>query len=77
MDVRIPGALSFLAYNTFTGEVKGINELQEQFTAQYGPGKLHTKCVYELLELQDHGGAWILDGIAGCCRVDCMVTPKI
>ncbi len=39
VDVRIPGALSFLAYNTFTGEVKGINDLQEQFTAQYGPGR--------------------------------------
>jgi cytochrome bd ubiquinol oxidase subunit I len=38
IDLRIPGALSFLAYNSFTGEVKGINELQEQFTAQYGPG---------------------------------------
>jgi cytochrome d ubiquinol oxidase subunit I len=39
VDVRIPAALSFLAFNTFTGEVKGINELQEQFTAQYGPGR--------------------------------------
>jgi cytochrome d ubiquinol oxidase subunit I len=39
VDVRIPGALSFLAYNTFTGEVKGINDLQELFTAQYGPGR--------------------------------------
>jgi cytochrome d ubiquinol oxidase subunit I len=38
IDVRIPTALSFLAYNTFTGEVKGINELQEQYSSQYGPG---------------------------------------
>ena len=38
IDVRIPTALSFLAYNTFTGEVLGINELQEQYSAQYGPG---------------------------------------
>lgn len=38
VDIRIPTALSFLAYNTFTGEVLGINELQEQYSAQYGPG---------------------------------------
>jgi cytochrome d ubiquinol oxidase subunit I len=35
---KIPGALSFLAYNTFTGEVKGIKNLQAEYEAQYGPG---------------------------------------
>lgn len=38
VDIRIPGALSFLSYNTFTGEVKGMNDLQAEFEAQYGPG---------------------------------------
>jgi cytochrome d ubiquinol oxidase subunit I len=38
LDWRIPGALSFLEYNRFTGEVKGINQLQAQYEAQYGPG---------------------------------------
>ncbi len=38
VDVRIPGALSFLAYNKFSGEVKGMNDLQAEYTAQYGPG---------------------------------------
>jgi cytochrome d ubiquinol oxidase subunit I len=36
--IRVPGLLSFLAYNRFSGEVKGIKEIQEQYTAQYGPG---------------------------------------
>lgn len=36
--VRIPGALSFLAYNKFEGEVKGIQELQAQTQAKHGPG---------------------------------------
>jgi cytochrome d ubiquinol oxidase subunit I len=35
---RIPGALSFLAYNRFQGEVKGINQLQAEFEQTYGPG---------------------------------------
>jgi cytochrome d ubiquinol oxidase subunit I len=35
---RIPGALSFLAYNRFAGEVEGINQLQAQYEQEYGPG---------------------------------------
>lgn len=38
IDVRIPGGLSFLSYNRFTGEVEGINELQAKYEAQYGSG---------------------------------------
>lgn len=38
VSIRIPYALSFLAYDRFTGEVKGINELQKQYETQYGPG---------------------------------------
>jgi cytochrome d ubiquinol oxidase subunit I len=36
--LRIPYLLSFLSYNRFNGEVKGINDLQAQFEAQHGPG---------------------------------------
>jgi cytochrome bd ubiquinol oxidase subunit I len=38
ISIRIPYALSFLAYDRFEGEVKGINELQKSFEAKYGPG---------------------------------------
>ena len=37
-SVTIPGLLSFLATGSFDGEVKGINDLQAQYVAQYGPG---------------------------------------
>jgi len=37
-SVRIPYAMSFLACNNFTCEVKGVNELQAQAVAQFGPG---------------------------------------
>jgi cytochrome d ubiquinol oxidase subunit I len=38
VDIRIPALLSLLAYNQPTGEVQGINQLQAQYEAQYGPG---------------------------------------
>ncbi len=37
-SIRVPGMLSFLAYNSFEGEVKGIRELQREYAAKYGPG---------------------------------------
>jgi cytochrome d ubiquinol oxidase subunit I len=36
--IRIPRVLSLLAYNQLTGTVQGINNLQAQYTQQYGPG---------------------------------------
>ena len=37
-SIEIPGLLSFLATNSFHGQVVGINELQAQAEQQYGPG---------------------------------------
>jgi cytochrome bd ubiquinol oxidase subunit I len=37
-DIVIPGLLSFLATNSFKGEVVGINQLQSQYERQYGRG---------------------------------------
>jgi cytochrome d ubiquinol oxidase subunit I len=36
--VKIPGVLSFLVYNRFDGEVKGIKNLQAEYERIYGPG---------------------------------------
>ncbi|MGE5124602.1 MAG: cytochrome ubiquinol oxidase subunit I, partial [Acidobacteriaceae bacterium] len=38
LDWRIPGGLSFMEYDRFTGEVQGINQLQAQYEQKYGPG---------------------------------------
>jgi cytochrome d ubiquinol oxidase subunit I len=37
-SVKVPMALSFLAYNRFEGEVKGIKQLQAEAEARFGPG---------------------------------------
>jgi cytochrome d ubiquinol oxidase subunit I len=36
--LRVPGLLSFLAYNEFTGLVRGIKDLQAEYEGRYGPG---------------------------------------
>jgi cytochrome d ubiquinol oxidase subunit I len=37
-SIRIPAVLSLLSYNRFSGEVKGINEIQAEYEALYGAG---------------------------------------
>ena len=37
-SIRIPGLLSFLAHGNFTGKVQGINNLQQLYNQQFGPG---------------------------------------
>ncbi|MDO7906381.1 cytochrome ubiquinol oxidase subunit I [Paenibacillus sp. JX-17] len=37
-EIQIPGLLSYLSYSKFSGEVKGINELQTEYEQKYGPG---------------------------------------
>lgn len=36
--IRVPRLLSLLAYNQLSGKVEGINDLQAQYEAKYGPG---------------------------------------
>lgn len=36
--IRIPRLLTLLAYNQWQGTVQGINDLQQQYEAEYGPG---------------------------------------
>ncbi|AZS17719.1 cytochrome ubiquinol oxidase subunit I [Paenibacillus lutimineralis] len=37
-EIKIPYMLSFLSYSSFSGEVKGMNELQAEYEQTYGPG---------------------------------------
>jgi cytochrome d ubiquinol oxidase subunit I len=36
--IKVPGLLSFLAYNNFTSEVQGIKNIQAEYEQTYGPG---------------------------------------
>jgi cytochrome bd ubiquinol oxidase subunit I len=71
-DIEIPGLLSFLATNSFDGQVLGINELQSEAERQYGRGNYipDVRLVYwsmrvmaylgTLLALLALWGAWLL-----------------
>ena len=37
-SIEIPGMLSYLATGSFSGKVTGLNELNNQYRAMYGPG---------------------------------------
>ena len=37
-SIRLPNLLSLLSYNRLTGEVKGLDNLQVEYTAKYGAG---------------------------------------
>jgi cytochrome d ubiquinol oxidase subunit I len=37
-SIRVPYILSFLACNNFTCEVRGVNDIQNEYVAAYGPG---------------------------------------
>jgi len=37
-SIRVPGVLSFLACNNFNCEVRGVNDIQKEYEAKYGPG---------------------------------------
>ena len=49
-DIEVPGLLSFLATNSFKGQVVGLNELQSQAEQQVRLGQLHPGRQAQLLE---------------------------
>jgi cytochrome bd ubiquinol oxidase subunit I len=61
-DIEIPDLLSFLATNSFNGEVVGINELQRQYEQQYGPGNYipDVRLVYWSMRVMAYLGTLLL-----------------
>jgi cytochrome d ubiquinol oxidase subunit I len=47
-DIAVPGLLSFLATGSFSSEVDGINEIQQQYEREYGRGNYipHVRTAY-------------------------------
>lgn len=38
LEIQIPGLLSLFSYNKFSGQVEGLNQIQAEYEAKYGPG---------------------------------------
>jgi cytochrome d ubiquinol oxidase subunit I len=62
--IRIPAALSFLAYNQLEGEVKGMNALQAQYEAEFGPGNYIPPAVITYWAFRIMVGAGMLMAVA-------------
>ena len=46
--IEIPGLLSFLANNDFNSELRGVNQLQEEYTERYGDGATDVNYIPDL-----------------------------
>lgn len=60
--ISIPHGLSLLVYNSLTGEVKGLKELQEQYAGQYGAGNYlpNVSSVFWSFRIMTGAGAWLI-----------------
>ena len=67
-SIRVPGVLSFMATESFTGEVEGINNVQARFEEMYGPGdyRPNIPVTYWMFRLMmGAAGAMLLVSIVG------------
>ncbi|VEF47553.1 cytochrome d ubiquinol oxidase, subunit I [Bacillus freudenreichii] len=37
-EIQLPKMLSFLTFNKFSGQIEGMNQIQKEYEAKYGPG---------------------------------------
>ena len=61
-EIAIPRMLSFLSYNSFSGEVKGLKDLQAEVEAKYGPGNYipPVTSVFWSFRIMVAAGAWLV-----------------
>ncbi|WLV24893.1 cytochrome ubiquinol oxidase subunit I [Aciduricibacillus chroicocephali] len=67
-EIQIPYLLSFLSYNQFNGSLEGINQLQDQYEAKYGPGNYipPVKTLFWVFRIMTGaGGVMLLLGLYG------------
>jgi cytochrome d ubiquinol oxidase subunit I len=73
-EIRIPRALSFLLYNRFTGEVKGLDDLQMEAEWKYGPGNYIPPVTISFWSFRSMVGAGMLMILLA---VLALISPKI
>ena len=67
-SIRVPGVLSFMATESFSGTVEGINDVQAQFEERYGPGDYRPNIAvtyWTFRAMMGAGGAMLLVSIVG------------
>lgn len=65
--LKVPGLLSFLAYNRFSGEVKGVKNLQEEYERVYGAGDYVPPVMWTYWTFRIMAGAgFVMLALAAC-----------
>lgn len=64
-SIRIPGALSFMAFNNWSGQVEGINDLQARYEQEFGPGNYIPPLAIVYWSFRIMVGAGLLMGLLG------------
>lgn len=59
-SLRIPRMLSLMSYNSFSGEVRGIKDLQAEYESQYGPGSYIPPVLFVFWSFRTMVGAGVL-----------------
>jgi cytochrome d ubiquinol oxidase subunit I len=75
--IRIPGVLSLLACNNFTCEVQGINDLQAEYTAQYGPDDYAPPLAWTYWSFRIMVGAGFLMALLACIALYLVFRNKV
>jgi cytochrome d ubiquinol oxidase subunit I len=75
--VKVPGLLSFLAHNRFTGEVKGIKNLQDEYAARYGPGDYVPPVMWTYWNFRVMVGAGLLMLLLAAWALAAEVTGRV
>jgi cytochrome d ubiquinol oxidase subunit I len=75
--VKVPGLLSFLAHNRFTGEVKGIKNLQDDYAARYGPGDYVPPVMWTYWNFRVMVGAGLLMLLLAAWALAAEVTGRV
>jgi len=61
-EVVIPGALSFLVYNSFQGQISGMKEIQKKYEKEHGPANYipPVKPVFWSFRVMVVAGGWLI-----------------
>ncbi|MCL5289730.1 MAG: cytochrome ubiquinol oxidase subunit I [Bacillota bacterium] len=61
-EISVPKMLSFMSYNSFNGEVKGLKDLQAEAEARYGPGNYipPVTSIFWSFRIMVAAGAWMV-----------------
>ena len=77
VDISVPYALSFLAHDSFYGEVKGINQLEAQYEKLYGPGNYIPNVTVAFWSFRLMVGAGLLMGLLALVGLFFLVRKQL